>query len=319
MPAHRKRPKHRKPQWIATRNHARSLTLCAATVGTVAVPAVASAATGPTTTPAAATHADTVMHEVVSTAALQAAASSSAPHQAVLTDATQTGSTYTVQSGDTLYGIAAATLGSGSLYPEIFSLNSGKTESDGQTFTDANLIYPGWTLTLPSAGSDSSSSSSDSSTSSGSSSASTSTASSSGSSSASNAANSSSSSSSSASSGSSGYADDLDGWINEAIGILGQNGYSVSYNAIYQTAMNESGGDPDAVNDWDSNAADGDASTGLMQVIPTTFDAYALSGYTDIYNPVDNIIAAVRYAAATYGSLDAVVAARCDGSCWYGY
>jgi len=34
---------------------------------------------------------------------------------------------------------------------------------------------------------------------------------------------------------------------------------------------------------------------------------------------VDNIIAGARYAAATYGSLDNVVAARCGGSCWFGY
>lgn len=314
MPAHSRNAKHRKPQWIGTRNRARSLTLCAATVGTVAVPVAASAATGPAT---AATHATSAKQlQVVTASALRAASAAQAPQQAVLTSDTQSAPTYTVQSGDTLFGIAASKLGSGDLYPEIFKLNSGQTESDGQTFTDPNLIMPGWTLTLPSAGS-----ASDSSSSSGSGSASTtsssSSSSSSGSSSASSASNASNASSSSSSS--SGYADDLDGWINEAISVLAENGYSVSYNAVYVTAMAESGGNPDAVNDWDSNAANGDASTGLMQVIPTTFDAYALAGYTDIYNPVDNIIAAARYAAATYGSLDNVVSARCDGSCWYGY
>ncbi|HEY3873716.1 MAG TPA: transglycosylase SLT domain-containing protein [Actinocrinis sp.] len=277
----------------------------------MAVPVVASAATGPAT---AATHATAAKQQIV--AALQAASATQAPQQAVLTSDTQSASTYTVKSGDTLFGIAASKLGSGDLYPEIFKLNSGNTESDGQTFTDANLIMPGWTLTLPSAGSDSDSDSTSSSSGSGSASTtSSSSSSSSGSSSASNASNSSDSSSSSSSS----YGDDLSGWINEAISVLAQNGYSVSYNAVYVTAMAESGGDPNAVNDWDSNAANGDASTGLMQVIPTTFDAYALAGYGDINNPVDNIIAAARYAAAVYGSLDNVVSARCDGSCWYGY
>jgi SLT domain-containing protein len=93
----------------------------------------------------------------------------------------------------------------------------------------------------------------------------------------------------------------------------------VSYNAIYETAMNESSGNATAQNNSDSNAAAGNPSEGLMQTTQTTFDAYALSGYNDIWNPVDNIIAAVIYAQGTYGGLDTVVANRCGGSCWYGY
>jgi SLT domain-containing protein len=56
-----------------------------------------------------------------------------------------------------------------------------------------------------------------------------------------------------------------------------------------------------------------------MQTTQTTFDAYALTGYDDIWNPVDNIIAAAIYAQDTYGGLDVVVSDRCGGSCWYGY
>ena len=40
----------------------------------------------------------------------------------------------------------------------------------------------------------------------------------------------------------------------------------------------ESGGDPDAVNGWDSNAAKGTPSKGLMQTIGPTFDANKLAG-----------------------------------------
>lgn len=83
--------------------------------------------------------------------------------------------------------------------------------------------------------------------------------------------------------------------------------------------MHESAGDPSAVNRSDSNARAGNPSIGLMQTTQTTFDEFALPGYGDIYNPVDNIIAAVRYADAAYGSLEDVVAARCDGGCWRGY
>jgi LysM repeat protein len=307
----------------AARNHARTLTVCAAALGCAITPAIASAAT------AAHTSAPSAYHRTV----VRTVSSVAAQHPVVATatavaDVT-TNTTYTVQSGDTLYGIAARTLGNGNDYHAIYKLNKGQVESDGSRFTNANLIQVGWTLTLPAgaqttsaapatstpaapatSSSDSASSGSDSSSS----------ASSSSSSADSSNASSDASSSSADSSASSGYADDLDGWINQAIAVLNANGYSVSYNAIYQTAMNESSGDPNAVNDWDSNAANGTPSEGLMQVIQPTFDAYALPGYnTNLLDPVSNIIAAVIYAQDTYGGLDNVVAARCGGSCWYGY
>ena len=101
------------------------------------------------------------------------------------------------------------------------------------------------------------------------------------------------------------YADNLDGWIAQAQSILAANGDHVpSADAISARAMTESSGDPTVVNNWDSNAAAGTPSEGLMQVIQPTFDAYALPGHTDIMNPVDNIVAAVRYANATYGAFE---------------
>jgi len=65
----------------------------------------------------------------------------------------------------------------------------------------------------------------------------------------------------------------------------------------------ESGGNPFAVNNWDSNAAAGDPSRGLMQTIGSTFNAYAgaLRG-KGIYDPLANIYAAVRYTISRYGS-----------------
>ena len=42
-----------------------------------------------------------------------------------------------------------------------------------------------------------------------------------------------------------------------------------------------------------------------MQVIDPTFKAYARKGYAkDIYDPLSNILASVRYATARYGSLE---------------
>jgi hypothetical protein len=115
------------------------------------------------------------------------------------------------------------------------------------------------------------------------------------------------------------YANNLDGWIKQARDILNASGYPVAYNSIYQAAMHESAGNPTVVNGWDSNAAKGTPSIGLLQVIGPTFNSYKMSGHGNIYNPVDNIIAGVRYAADRYGSLDNVVANRCGGSCWVGY
>jgi LysM repeat protein len=312
---------HRKPRLSAARKRARAVTLCAATIGAAALPTLAQAATTSGATAVKTAVPATAVHAVAAADATLSSGTDKATFQAVSDSSGSSSSssaTYTVVSGDTLSGIAEQKLGNGDDYNELFKLNKDHTESDGRTFTDPNLIYPGWTIELPSGSSSSDSSSSSSSDSSDSSAGASSSSASS--TTASNSTDSSSSSSSdSSSTSSSSYADDLDGWIQEAQAILAENGYTVSYNAIYETAMNESSGDPTAENGWDSNAAEGDPSIGLMQTTQTTFDAYALPGYDDITNPVDNIIAAAIYAQDTYGGLDVVVADRCGGSCWYGY
>lgn len=99
----------------------------------------------------------------------------------------------------------------------------------------------------------------------------------------------------------------VDQWIREAIRILQENGYPVTEENIRQIwtiIQHESGGDPNAINTWDSNAAKGTPSKGLMQTIDPTFDAHALPGHTDIWNPVDNIVAGVAYTFDRYGSLE---------------
>lgn len=65
----------------------------------------------------------------------------------------------------------------------------------------------------------------------------------------------------------------------------------------------ESGGNPKAINLWDVNAKRGTPSKGLMQVIDPTFQAYKMPGYNNIWNPLDNILASIRYTLARYGSL----------------
>jgi hypothetical protein len=65
----------------------------------------------------------------------------------------------------------------------------------------------------------------------------------------------------------------------------------------------ESGGNQFAVNNWDSNAAIGQNSRGLMQVIPATFAAFAGPFKNlGIFNPLANVYAAVAYAFSRYGN-----------------
>ncbi|AIJ26952.1 transglycosylase SLT domain-containing protein [Amycolatopsis methanolica] len=96
-------------------------------------------------------------------------------------------------------------------------------------------------------------------------------------------------------------------WIEEAIRILQAAGVPVTeadIDKIWTIIEKESGGNPNAINLWDSNAAKGHPSKGLMQCIDSTFNAHKLPGHDDIYNPVDNIIAGVRYTFSRYGGFD---------------
>jgi hypothetical protein len=106
------------------------------------------------------------------------------------------------------------------------------------------------------------------------------------------------------------YPNNLDGWIRNALDIMRQNGIPGSYDGIYRNIMRESSGNPLAINNWDSNAAAGTPSKGLLQVIDPTFAAYHVPGTVfDPYDPVANIVAACNYAAARYGSIDNVFGA----------
>ncbi|MEI7031194.1 transglycosylase SLT domain-containing protein [Streptomyces pratensis] len=103
------------------------------------------------------------------------------------------------------------------------------------------------------------------------------------------------------------YTDDLDGWIRESLAVMAEHGIPGSYDGIYRNIMRESSGNPAAINNWDSNAAKGTPSKGLLQVIDPTFQAYHVPGTsTDSYDPVANITAACNYAADRYGSIDNV-------------
>lgn len=92
-------------------------------------------------------------------------------------------------------------------------------------------------------------------------------------------------------------------WKPDVLKALTLNGLSSALaNQVLYQMQTESGGNPNAINLWDSNAAAGDPSRGLMQVIATTFQQYHVPGTSEnILDPVANIAAAINYAKHTYG------------------
>jgi hypothetical protein len=107
----------------------------------------------------------------------------------------------------------------------------------------------------------------------------------------------------------------LSDWVKAALKLTGQP--ESLTNGLIRAAKAESGGNPRAVNNWDINAKLGHPSKGLMQTIDSTFNAYKLPGHGNIWNPVDNMAAAIRYMIARYGSVEKVLKPRSKH--WYGY
>jgi hypothetical protein len=108
----------------------------------------------------------------------------------------------------------------------------------------------------------------------------------------------------------------IDGWIQAACTVAGLP-YNAAWRVGYETiCVRESSYDPNAVNTTDSNAinppgystaSDGNpfqCARGVTQCIPQTFAQYHCPGTSvEIYDPVANIAASMRYVIATYGVL----------------
>jgi tape measure domain-containing protein len=117
-----------------------------------------------------------------------------------------------------------------------------------------------------------------------------------------------------------GMSPDLAGWITTAEGLTGVGADWTA--SLAQLIKMESGGNPRAINNWDSNAQHGDPSRGLMQTIMATFQAYRLKSLpNDIYDPVANIVAGIRYILSRYGSISSVPGIKnlANGGSYVGY
>ncbi|MFE6846572.1 transglycosylase SLT domain-containing protein [Streptomyces sp. NPDC057686] len=93
-------------------------------------------------------------------------------------------------------------------------------------------------------------------------------------------------------------------WASVVSSVLAELGESpANLPNVLRAIQKESGGNPNAINNWDSNAILGMPSKGLLQVIGPTFAAYAgkYAG-AGVYDPHANIYAAINYARNRYGS-----------------
>ena len=88
----------------------------------------------------------------------------------------------------------------------------------------------------------------------------------------------------------------------EALRLTGQAPGFADY--VLNQIRSESSGDPRAINLWDSNARKGIPSKGLIQTIDPTFQHYRLDSLpNDVYHPLANIVAGIRYVLDRYGSI----------------
>lgn len=102
---------------------------------------------------------------------------------------------------------------------------------------------------------------------------------------------------------STGADNDVQSWsgdVKKALNKLGLSTSGLMVSKVLKQIKTESGGNAKAIGGNDG-LLDGNA-TGLMQVKPGTFKAYAVDGHNNIMNGYDNILAGLNYAKHRYGS-----------------
>ncbi|AMV65204.1 Phage tail length tape-measure protein [Pediococcus damnosus] len=113
--------------------------------------------------------------------------------------------------------------------------------------------------------------------------------------------------------------DGVERWRSDVKKALKANGFSASSSEVaawMRVISRESGGNPKAINKWDSNARAGHPSKGLVQTIDSTFNGNKFKGHDNIYNGFDDLLAGIHYMKAKYGS-GASAFARVSGSKGY--
>ena len=125
-----------------------------------------------------------------------------------------------------------------------------------------------------------------------------------------------------------GTSGDVESWRNTVVKALAANGLSTSQDMVDKVLRQietESGGNPDAVQGisdinsgasipfnngicpWCPNSTGGSCGNtnighGLMQTIPSTFNAHKHEGHDNIFDGYDNLLSALHYAKNRYGN-----------------
>jgi len=96
---------------------------------------------------------------------------------------------------------------------------------------------------------------------------------------------------------------DVEDWLKAAIQLAGVSSDWLS--GLEWLAQHESSGNPHAVN---PEGVNGQHAAGLMQMMPSTFAAYRDKNLPDdIFNPIANAVASIRYIEDVYGNIGKVI------------
>lgn len=93
------------------------------------------------------------------------------------------------------------------------------------------------------------------------------------------------------------------GVVLQALAMMGQPADLA--NTVLRRMMQESSGNPNIIQQVHDVNSGGNEARGLMQVTPRTFAGSMMPGHGNIFDPLDNLLASMRYTLATYGSLAA--------------